>query len=101
MNLPVPTLLVLALAGLVANTASEAHSGGLDGNGCHYEGAPGSNYHCHRDVAANADQEAPVKKSRENICHDRNSPNYRSTRYFIAFPSVGACLRSGGRKPLH
>ena len=87
-----------SLALLTAATAI-SHEGGLDANGCHYDRANGS-YHCHRDVAPNPDRNAPVKKSRENICHDKSSPNYRTVRYFISYRTMAACVASGGNEPM-
>ncbi len=77
---------------------AEAHSGKLDGNGCHYEAASGD-YHCHREVKPNRDVNAPVEKSRENVCHDKSSPNYSTIKYFISYKSVAECTTSGGRAP--
>ncbi|HLA71573.1 MAG TPA: YHYH domain-containing protein [Steroidobacteraceae bacterium] len=87
-----------SLALLTAATAV-SHEGGLDANGCHYDRAHGS-YHCHRDVTPNPDRNAPVKKSRENICHDKSSPNYRTVRYFISYRTMAACLASGGNESM-
>ena len=75
-----------------------AHQGGLDANGCHYETTTGR-YHCHREGKPNPDVTAPVKKSRENVCHDKSSPNYKTIKYFIAYDTMPACLTSGGRAP--
>jgi endonuclease YncB( thermonuclease family) len=41
----------------------------------------------------------PVKKSRSNICHDTASPSYKATTEFESFPTLEACLASGGRRP--
>jgi len=79
--------------------AAFAHSGGLDGNGCHYEGSAGRRYHCHQDVKPNPDVKAPAKKSRENVCHDRSSPNYSTVKFFVSYKSMAECLASGGRAP--
>jgi hypothetical protein len=50
--------------------------------------------------ASGADQSAPaVKKSKNGICHDVQSPNYRRTKNFVAFNSMAECLESGGRYP--
>jgi hypothetical protein len=76
----------------------EAHPGALDGNGCHYEKATGQ-YHCHKEVKPNTQVNAPVKKSRENVCHDKSSPNYKTLKYFIAYKTNAECLDSGGRAP--
>jgi hypothetical protein len=40
-----------------------------------------------------------VKKSDSGICHDKSSPSYGVTKKFEAFPSMEACLKSGGRAP--
>ena len=77
-------------------TAS-SHSGGLDVNGCHYE--PGlRHYHCHQKGKLDADPKAVAKKSRENICHDATSPNYKTLKYYAPYPSMEACLKSGGMR---
>ena len=92
-----PILLAIAawpLLFLGMGTAS-AHSGGLDTNGCHYE--PGlRHYHCHQKGKPDADPKAPAKKSRENLCHDATSPNYKRLTYYVPYPSMEACLKSGG-----
>lgn len=41
----------------------------------------------------------PVKKSRRDICHAPDSPTYRSVTRFTSYPTVEACLASGGRLP--
>jgi hypothetical protein len=91
------SLLAITLLGIAPGTAN-AHEGRLDGNGCHYDRSNGNAYHCHKEVAPNPDRRAPVKKSRENICHDQSSPNYQMLRYFIAYRTMSECLRSGGRE---
>ncbi len=40
-----------------------------------------------------------VKKSRADICHDYRSRSYRQTKHFTRFPTLKACLQSGGRLP--
>ena len=83
---------------LTASWPAAAHEGGLDRNGCHYDRSNGS-YHCHKntsELAQNPDRNAGAKKSRENICHDKSSSNYRTMRYFIAYRDMDACLASGG-----
>ncbi|HTU64844.1 MAG TPA: hypothetical protein VMF52_02745 [Steroidobacteraceae bacterium] len=91
--------LLVALAGtaLLATNPGFAHPGDLDSQGCHYEGAK-RKYHCHRPGTINPNIYAPVKKSRENICHDERSSNYHQLKYFVAYESLEACLRSGGRR---
>jgi hypothetical protein len=82
-----------------------AHPGGVDANGCHYERATGKNwqdtYHCHEQKPASRDSGAPVKKSRENICHDAGSPNYSKLQYFVSYQSMKQCTTSGGRPYRH
>jgi hypothetical protein len=92
------TVVLLAFAAVLVSLGivAQAHPGGLDGNGCHYENDTGR-YHCHRTVKANANVKAPAKKSRENVCHGATSPNYTTLKYFIAFETMEACLKSGGR----
>jgi hypothetical protein len=92
--------LACMLAPLLCISGAHAHSGGLDGNGCHYDGAAGNGYHCHQDARPNLDVTAVAKKSRDNICHDSASPNYRTLKYFITYRSMKDCMASGGRKPL-
>src|SRR5690349_645230 len=96
-RLPIPAMALL-LTGLYASPSALSHPGGLDTNGCHYDTATGR-YHCHREPRRNRDVNAPAKKSRENVCHDKSSPNYTSLKYFVSYPSLQACLTSGGRAP--
>src|SRR5262245_16401082 len=84
---------------LFATIPAGAHPGRLDDNGCHYERGKGG-YHCHEERPPNPDRMAPVKKSRENICHDKSSPNYRQLRYFVSYQTMRACVGSGGREAL-
>ena len=44
-------------------------------------------------------QNGPIKKSRRDICHAPDSPTYRSVTRFQSYPTVEACLASGGRLP--
>jgi endonuclease YncB( thermonuclease family) len=41
----------------------------------------------------------PVKKSRRNVCHLPGSPSYPTVRSFTSYPTIDACLASGGRLP--
>jgi hypothetical protein len=92
---PIPAALALILClGFASN--AWAHPGRFDDNGCHYATDTGR-YHCAREPKPNKDKNAPAKKSRENICHDQSSPNYSTLKYFISYPSLQACLTSGGR----
>jgi endonuclease YncB( thermonuclease family) len=44
-------------------------------------------------------KDGPVKKSKSGICHAPESPSYASVKNFEAFPTLEACLASGGRLP--
>ena len=90
------TLTALALPLAIAFGTADAHNGKLDANGCHYESATGE-YHCHKDVKPNRKVDAVAKKSRENVCHDKSSSNYKTLKYFIAYKSMAECVASGGR----
>jgi hypothetical protein len=92
-----PSNILIALILAVIGVPAKAHPGGLDRNGCHYSATSGR-YHCHREGTPNEDIRAPFKKSRTNICHDASSPNYTQLVYFISFPSMEACVKSGGRR---
>ena len=41
----------------------------------------------------------PIKKSKSGICHAPQSASYQSVKNFTAFPTLEACLASGGRLP--
>lgn len=41
----------------------------------------------------------PVKKSRSGICHAAGSTYYSRTKHYTPYPSMAACLKSGGRRP--
>jgi endonuclease YncB( thermonuclease family) len=41
----------------------------------------------------------PIKKSRRDVCHTPDSPTYASVTRFRSYPTVEACLASGGRLP--
>jgi hypothetical protein len=99
------SVLVMFCAMIAAPGLALAHSGGLDSKGCHTNRKTGD-YHCHRAQAPAGDSKdaassaAPaVKKSKSDICHDRESPYYERTTNFTAFSSMAACLSSGGRRP--
>ena len=97
----IPTLGFFSLLQMFAAGAVSAHSGALDGNGCHYEKSTGR-HRCHahtRDLKPNPDAHAPVKKSREDICHDNSSSNYTSSEYCVSRETLAARLASGGRAP--
>jgi hypothetical protein len=93
----IQNLALFAALGLAATNPGVAHPGGLDGNGCHYKKGL-KNYHCHQTVAPNPDRQAPVKKSRDNICHDETSPNWKTIKFFVRYETLAGCLTSGGRR---
>jgi len=39
----------------------------------------------------------PVKKSRSGICHPQGGTYYSRTKNYVSYPSMKACLQSGGR----
>jgi endonuclease YncB( thermonuclease family) len=41
----------------------------------------------------------PIKKSRSGVCHVPDSPTYPTVTRFRRYPTVEACLASGGRLP--
>ncbi|OEE37335.1 hypothetical protein A1QO_03905 [Vibrio genomosp. F10 str. ZF-129] len=43
--------------------------------------------------------EVPVKKSRSGICHDTTSNYYSKTKNYESYPTLVACINSGGRLP--
>ena len=96
-----PPNLVFCAALVLCAPAAQPHPGGTDGNGCHYERSSGKDwqdtYHCHEEQPPNPDVAAPVKKSRENICHDSKSPNYKQLQRFISYQIMKQCTASGGR----
>jgi hypothetical protein len=94
-RIPIPAASLMVFC-LLASPWALAHPGKLDGNGCHYDTSDGR-YHCHREARPNRDKHAPAKKSRENVCHDKSSPNYSTMKYFVSYPSLQACITSGGR----
>ena len=57
----------------IPSVTADVHSGGLDENGCRRHRQT-DDHHCRRSPGENPD-DAPVKKSRAGICHDRTSPN--------------------------
>ena len=46
-----------------------------------------------------AADEPAVKKSKNDICHDKSSNGYKQTKNFTAFNSMDECVKSGGRPP--
>jgi hypothetical protein len=43
--------------------------------------------------------EPNVKKSKNNICHDKLSRSYNRTKTYIPYDTIEECLASGGRLP--
>ena len=46
-----------------------------------------------------ADNNPPVKKSSSGICHPVGGTYYDRTKNFKPYPSMEACIQSGGRAP--
>jgi hypothetical protein len=43
-------------------------------------------------------KDGPIKKAdKSGICHTPESPSYQALKHFKAFPSLEACIASGGR----
>lgn len=89
-------LIAATFLSLVPFSASP-HSGAKDEVGCHAQ-ETGIIRHCH-DAAGNELPWPPVKKSRSDICHDRDSQWYAQTIHFEPFNTMKECLESGGRRP--
>ena len=76
---------------------ASSHDSPRDEVGCHAQES-GVIRHCH-DSAGNELPWPPVKKSRSDICHDRDSQWYAQTIHFDPFNTMKACLENGGRQP--
>lgn len=49
---------------------------------------------------ANEDANEPnVKKSKNDICHDKSSRSYKRTKNYTPYETIKECLASGGRLP--
>ncbi|ABX50094.1 hypothetical protein [Shewanella baltica] len=49
---------------------------------------------------ANEDASEPnVKKSKNDICHDKSSRSYKRTKNYTPYETIKECLASGGRLP--
>jgi hypothetical protein len=94
-GLIIRSLLLAYLLSLVP-VVGLAHGGEKDGAGCHLDQKTGIR-HCHEGNRILP--WPPVKKSRSDICHDRESPWYDRTIHFEPFNSMKECLESGGRMP--
>jgi hypothetical protein len=94
------SVLATAVFASVATNPVRATEGALDENGCHYD-RKNNKYHCHKAMPPNPNRFAAVKKSRENICHDKQSPNYRTLLYFVAYRSMQECVVSGGTEAMN
>lgn len=54
----------------------------------------------HQGAAADAVTAEPaVKLSRNGVCHDRTSPNFRQLATYDGYETIEACLQAGGRLP--
>jgi len=50
-------------------------------------------------AAKTAAADPAVKKSNNDICHDKTSSGYASTKNFKPFATMEECIKSGGRAP--
>ena len=94
--LQILSVAIIAASMLLTVPSANAHSGGLNAQGCHAGSQP---YHCHRPQVVTPQNSPEVKLSRTGICHARGSRYYQQTRNFIAYATIEECLRAGGRLP--
>lgn len=90
------SVVIIAAFGLLTVPSANAHSGGVNAQGCHAGSQP---YHCHRAQVVTPQNSPEVKLSRNGICHTRASRYYQQTRNFTAYATLDECLRAGGRLP--
>jgi len=50
-------------------------------------------------AAKTATADPAVKKSNNDICHDKTSSGFASTKNFKPFATMDECIKSGGRAP--
>jgi hypothetical protein len=50
-------------------------------------------------AAKTAAADPAVKKSNNDICHDKTSSGFASTKNFKPFATMDECIKSGGRAP--
>lgn len=48
---------------------------------------------------ADDSSEPNIKKSKNNICHDKSSRSYKRTKTYTPYDTIQECLASGGRLP--
>lgn len=53
----------------------------------------------HATAAEPSTADSPVKKSSSGICHAPGTAYYAQTQRFTAYPTMDACIASGGRYP--
>jgi hypothetical protein len=91
-------LFLACLALSIVAVRSQAHSGGLDGEGCHTNRKTGE-YHCHRGGGARAPAAAPLLPLRDDV------PRYNAPRR--GSPAPGGTFRNcsearaAGAAPVH
>ena len=51
------------------------------------------------NISLVANSNPPVKKSNSGICHPLGGTYYDRTKSFKPYPSMEACIQSGGRAP--
>ncbi len=92
----VKQLIAVTCFSLFAFSAS-SHPGDKDEYGCHVDHATDIK-HCH-DKTGKVLSWPPVKKSRSDIRHDRDSQWYDLTIHFEPFNTLKEYIESGGRLP--
>ncbi|MGQ0385248.1 MAG: hypothetical protein ACT4UP_11295 [Gammaproteobacteria bacterium] len=85
--------LLIACLLLLAPFAAVPHEVRKDPFGCH-EVTESGEMHCHDKDGAILPW-PPVKKSRNDICHDRDSPWYDRTIHLTPFITMKECLDGG------
>ena len=91
MNRAIKLLSNIALLCLMIN-AQQAFSNGSTENSSNHEA------YIQKDIKASTVKTAPVKKSKNNICHPKGGQYYSRTKNHTPFLTMQACLNSGGRK---
>lgn len=52
---------------------------------------------CVDSSVTNTESEPNVKQSNSGLCHDKTSASYNRTKNYVAFDSLDACIKAGGR----
>jgi hypothetical protein len=96
MRMSVLFLACLALS--IVAVRSQAHSGGLNGEGCHANRKTGE-YHCHRGSGGRAPAPAPILPLRDDAPR-YNAPHRDSSAPARAFRNCSEA-RAAGAAPVH